>query len=189
MISIAAVSPLFDRAVQEIALPRRHEDIIRQQAREKDLDPALIAGVIYTESRFVDQTSPAGAKGLMQILPTTADYIAQKSGGTAFEQGDLATPQINIAYGSFYLRYLMDKYDEKEILALAAYHGGEGAVDRRVAGAKAKGAQFGVISFEPHPRRFFQALQSVQRWDISPIEQTRFWPAEGKPIRLWLEEG
>jgi len=37
--------------------------------------------------------------------------------------------------------------------------------------------------------RFFQALQSVQRWDISPIEQTRFWPAEGKPIRLWLEEG
>ncbi|KRP61303.1 META domain-containing protein [Pseudomonas trivialis] len=38
-------------------------------------------------------------------------------------------------------------------------------------------------------QRFFQALQSVQRWDISPTEQTRFWPAEGKPIRLWLEEG
>lgn len=37
--------------------------------------------------------------------------------------------------------------------------------------------------------RFFQALQGVQRWDISPLEQTRFWPAEGKPIRLWLEEG
>jgi heat shock protein HslJ len=38
-------------------------------------------------------------------------------------------------------------------------------------------------------QRFFKALETVQRWDISPIEQTRFWPAEGKPLRLWLEEG
>ena len=37
--------------------------------------------------------------------------------------------------------------------------------------------------------RFFKALETVQRWDISPIEQTRFWPAQGKPLRLWLEEG
>src|SRR3954471_19393124 len=55
-----------DHAVKEITLPLRHDDIIRQQARAKDVDPALIAGVIYTESRFRDQTSHAGAKGLMQ---------------------------------------------------------------------------------------------------------------------------
>ena len=151
LLLFAAISPLFDRAVQEIALPLRHEDIIRQQAREKDLDPALIAGVIYTESRFVDQTSPAGAKGLMQILPSTADYIARKSGGVAFEQGDLATPQVNIAYGSFYLRYLMDKYDENEVLSIAAYNGGEGAVDRWVADAKAKGETFRVSAHIPYP--------------------------------------
>ena len=59
----------FDKAVQEIALPLRHEDIIRQQAAEKGLDPALIAAVIYTESRFRDQTSHAGATGLMQLMP------------------------------------------------------------------------------------------------------------------------
>ena len=88
-------------------LPLRHEDIIRQQAADKGLDPALIAGVIYTESRFRDQTSHAGAKGLMQLLPSTADDIARKSGGTAFVQGDLANPQVNISYGSFYLRYLI----------------------------------------------------------------------------------
>ena len=140
----AAAQPFFDKAVKEIALPLRHEDVIRQQAADKDLDPALIAGVIYTESRFRDQTSPAGAKGLMQILPSTADYIARKSGGTQFEQGDLATPQINIAYGSFYLRYLLDKYDDDEVLALAAYNGGEGQVDQWRADAKARGEELAV---------------------------------------------
>jgi soluble lytic murein transglycosylase len=147
----AAIAPYFDRAVQELSLPLRHEDIIRQQAEDKDLDPALIAGVIYTESRFRDQTSSAGAKGLMQILPSTADYIARKSGGTAFEQGDLATPQINIAYGSFYLRYLLDKYDDNEILALAAYNGGEGQVDRWRARAAERGERFRVADHIPFP--------------------------------------
>jgi soluble lytic murein transglycosylase len=115
--------------VQEIALPLRHEDVIRQQAADKDLDASLIAAIIYTESRFRDQTSSAGAKGLMQILPETADYIADLSGGTEFERGDLANPQINIAYGSYYLRYLLKKYAGNEGLALAAYNAGEGKVD------------------------------------------------------------
>jgi soluble lytic murein transglycosylase len=127
---MATMSPFVDKAVQEIALPLRHEDIIRQQARDKGLDPALIAAVIYTESRFRDQTSHAGAKGLMQILPETADYIAHLSGGTEFERGDLADPQINIAYGSFYLRYLRRKYGGNDGIALAAYNAGEGKVDQ-----------------------------------------------------------
>ena len=92
----ALVHPV-DHAVDELSLPLRHEDIIRQQAADKRLDPALVAGVIYVESRFRDQTSHAGAKGLMQLMPATADYIAHKSGGTEFTQGDLATPQVNIA--------------------------------------------------------------------------------------------
>jgi soluble lytic murein transglycosylase len=122
--------PDVEKAVQEVALPLRHEDIIRQQSADKRLDPSLVAGVIYAESRFRDQTSHAGARGLMQITPATADYIAQKSGGTAFVHGDLATPQINIAYGSWYLRYLLDRYDDNVVLALCAYNGGEGNVDK-----------------------------------------------------------
>ena len=129
-----SLAPWADDAVQELRLPLRHEDIIRQQAADKGLDPALIAGVIYAESHFRDQTSHAGAKGLMQLMPQTADYIAAKSGGTRFEQGDLATPQVNIAYGSWYLRYLLDKYDEQVVLALAAYNAGEGKVDEWLAG-------------------------------------------------------
>ena len=124
-----------DRAIQELRLPLRHEDIIRQQAREKGLDPALIAAVIYEESRFRDQTSHAGAKGLMQILPGTAHYIARKSGGTRFELRDLATPQINIQYGSWYLRHLTKRYHGDEQLAVAAYNAGAGHVDRWLAEA------------------------------------------------------
>jgi soluble lytic murein transglycosylase len=125
-----AVMPDVEKAVQEVALPLRHEDIIRQQSADKGLDPALVAGVIYAESRFRDQTSHAGARGLMQITPDTANYIANKSGGTEFVQGDLATPQINISYGSWYLRYLLDRYEGNVVLALCAYNGGEGNVDR-----------------------------------------------------------
>jgi soluble lytic murein transglycosylase len=137
------MAPWADKAVQEVKLPLRHEDIIRQQSSDKALDPALIAGVIYTESHFRDQTSHAGAKGLMQLMPETADYIAEKSGGTAFVQGDLATPQVNISYGSWYLRYLLQKYEGREVLALAAYNAGEGKVDEWAAAAGARGQRFG----------------------------------------------
>jgi soluble lytic murein transglycosylase len=149
--AIAIMRPAAEDAVQEIALPLRHEDIIRQQAVNKGLDPSLIAGVIYVESHFRDQTSHAGAKGLMQLLPSTAAYIAHKSGGTRFEQGDLATPQINIAYGSWYLRYLLRKYDGNELLALAAYNAGEGKVDGWYRDAAERGVDFDVAQHIPFP--------------------------------------
>jgi soluble lytic murein transglycosylase len=132
---LAGDGPLGD-AVRELGiLPLRHDDIIRQQARDKGLDPALVAAVIYEESKFRDQTSHAGARGLMQITPATADFIARDSGGTRFVQADLATPQINISYGTYYLRYLMDRYDQSEALAVAAYNAGHGNVDRWVEAA------------------------------------------------------
>lgn len=127
-LGVAGYGPLGD-PLREITLPLRYEDIIRQQARDKEVDAALIAAVIYAESKFRDRTSPAGARGLMQITPETAEYIADKSGGTQFEEGDLATPQINISYGAWYLRYLRQKYDGRDLPAIAAYNAGEGQVD------------------------------------------------------------
>ena len=106
--------------------------------------------MIYEESRFRDQTSHAGARGLMQITPDTADFIARHSGGVRFEQSDLATPQINIAYGSFFLRYLLDHYDGNEEAALAAYNAGIGNVDGWV--SKAGGTEsFEADSDIPFP--------------------------------------
>lgn len=116
--------------IHEVTLPLRQEDTIRQQAADKDLDPALIAAMVLAESGFRDQTSQAGAKGYMQLMPDTALFIAQRSGGTRFELADLANPDINIRYGSWYLRYLLDRYGQNRIAAIAAYNAGHENVDR-----------------------------------------------------------
>jgi soluble lytic murein transglycosylase len=131
LVALAVRGPV-EKGFREITLPLRHEDIIRQQARDKDLDPALIAAVIYQESKFRHRTSEAGAVGLMQILPDTAHFIAERSGGTQFTTEDLATPQINISYGSWYLRHLLDHYDGNKVLAIAAYNAGQTNVDKWV---------------------------------------------------------
>src|SRR6266567_8643369 len=78
------VAPLFQKAIRELTLPLEHADIIRQQAAEKHLDPALIAAVIYAETKFDARTSPTGALGLMQIEPQTAEFLARRSGATTF---------------------------------------------------------------------------------------------------------
>jgi soluble lytic murein transglycosylase len=120
----------FEDTIREVTLPLRHEDIIRQQAADKGVDADLIAAVIYAESRFTDQTSEAGARGLMQITPSTANEIERRSGGTTFDPGsDLADPQINIQYGTYHLRELLDLYGGNEVAALAAYNAGPGKVD------------------------------------------------------------
>jgi soluble lytic murein transglycosylase len=120
----------FEQAIREVTLPLRHDDIIRQQAADKDLDPALIAAVIYAESKFrEDERSDAGARGLMQVTPQTALEIADKSEGTAFVVSDLFNPDINIRYGSYHLRALLDRYDGNEVAALAAYNAGSTPVD------------------------------------------------------------
>jgi soluble lytic murein transglycosylase len=118
-----------DQAIQELTLPLRHEDIIRQQAEEKGIEASLIAAVIYSESRFRDQTSSAGARGLMQITPATAMDIARRSEAQTFVIKDLADPQINISYGTYHLRDLLELYDGNEVAALAAYNAGPGNVE------------------------------------------------------------
>lgn len=124
-----AMAGAFDKALQELTLPLRHEDVIRQQSREKGVDSALIAAVIYSESKFVDQTSSAGARGLMQITPEAAEFIERRSGGTTFELEDLADPELNIRYGTFLLAELLDRYDGDVAAALAAYNAGPSNAD------------------------------------------------------------
>ncbi len=162
VVAVVLAMPLFQKAVNEFTLPLQDQDIIRQQAADKHLDPALIAAVIYAETKFDPRPSSAGAQGLMQILPQTALFLAHRSGATSFTTADLATPQVNIAYGSYYLRYLLDEYGGSKMLALAAYNGGEANVNRWLAQAHAAGHSFTIadIAFpetQAYVRKVLQA--------------------------------
>src|SRR6266545_7859118 len=109
--------------------PLRYGEIVRAHAGNYRLDPALLAAVIYQESKFrADARSDSGALGLMQLRPETAKGIALRTGGSRFQTSDLYDPEINIRYGSWYLRHLLDKYDDEKT-ALAAYNAGQRNVD------------------------------------------------------------
>ena len=110
--------------------PLEYQQIVRGHARNYDLDPALLAAVIYQESKFkAGARSGSGAIGLMQLLPDTAKGIALHTGGSKFRVQDLYDPEINVRYGAWYLRHLLNKYRE-ERTALAAYNAGQNNVDR-----------------------------------------------------------
>jgi soluble lytic murein transglycosylase len=160
---VALVAPRLEHVVRELTLPLHDTRAIRRQAAEKHLDPALIAGVIYAETKFDPRPSTAGAQGLMQILPSTAEFLAHLSGGVSFQTGDLATPAVNIAYGSYYLRYLLDHYGGDEMLAVAAYNAGLTNVDEWVANARAEGHQLEIdeIPF-PETREYVQRVLNAQ---------------------------
>jgi peptidoglycan lytic transglycosylase len=125
---------------QRVRYPLKYEQIVRGHARNYELDPALLAAVIYQESKFrSDAKSESGAIGLMQLQPETAKGIAIRTGGSRFQTSDLYVPEINVRYGSWYLRHLLDKYEDEET-ALAAYNAGQRNVDEWR--AQGKGIQF-----------------------------------------------
>lgn len=161
---VVLVASEVDHAVNRLGLPLTNADVIRKQAAAKRLDPALVAGVIYAESKFDPHQSSAGAEGLMQILPETAYFIAHLSGGTSFTASDLSTPSINVAYGTYYLRYLLDHYGGDEMLAVAAYNAGLANVDRWVAKARAEGTKLtvGAIPF-PETQAYVERVLAAQR--------------------------
>ena len=120
--------------------PLEYASAIRAGADRYDLDPALVAAVVYAESRFDERArSSQGAVGLMQVLPETAEQIADESGGATFTTEDLEDPRINVRYGSYYLRQALDAYDGDVRAAVASYNAGMGAVDEWLSSAREEG--------------------------------------------------
>ena len=118
------------RWYERMRYPLEYEEIVVGHAENYDLEPHLLAAVIYQESKFkADAVSSSGAVGLMQLLPATAQGIADRTGGSGWHERDLVNPELNVRYGSWYLRHLLDKYKDEE-LALAAYNAGQANVDR-----------------------------------------------------------
>ena len=127
--------------LQRLRYPLDYKSIVTAHARNYRLQPALLAAVIYQESKFkADAESSSGAIGLMQLQPATAEGIALRTGGSKFRLDDLYDPELNIRYGSWYLRHLLDKYRD-ERLALAAYNAGQSNVDQWEAAGE--GIRFG----------------------------------------------
>jgi len=132
-VALAAVAYLVLRPpdfVERLRYPLRYRAIVTGHARNYDLDPALLAAVIYQESKFrPDAKSSSGAIGLMQLLPSTAHGIALHTGGSKFRTSDLYVPELNVRYGAWYLHHLLERYGD-ERTALAAYNAGQDNVDR-----------------------------------------------------------
>ncbi|MDR9498635.1 MAG: transglycosylase SLT domain-containing protein [Hydrogenovibrio sp.] len=113
-----------------LRFPTPYKKPILQAANDNQIDPAWVYGVIRRESAFsADISSPAGAIGLMQLLPRTARYIGRQNGFKKRAYTHLTQPESNIALGSAYLRYLIDKYQGNRVLATAAYNAGPKRVD------------------------------------------------------------
>ena len=109
--------------------PVRYMDII--EANAGDIDPTWILAVIMAESSFRPEAeSHRGAQGLMQLMPTTAEWVAELMGKENFDPETVWQPEVNIALGSFYLNWLYRYYNEDLNLALAAYNAGLGNVNR-----------------------------------------------------------
>ena len=158
----------FDR----LRYPLRYEQIVRAHARNYRLDPALLAAVIYQESKFnADAKSDSGAIGLMQLRPETAKGIAIRTGGSRFRTQDLYDPEINVRYGSWYLRHLLDKYGD-ERLALAAYNAGQNNLDRWL--RQGRGIAY------PETRRYVARVEELK--GAVEIAASR----EGISVNAWL---
>ena len=143
--------------------PLEYTSTIRTHAERSGVPAELIAAVIWRESDFNPAArSSQGAVGLMQILPSTATFISTQAGGPAESPDRLAEPEVNIAFGSWYLHYLLDKYGDDRI-AIAAYNGGETNAAQWVRDAAANGRPLTLddIPF-PETRAFVRSVERAR---------------------------
>lgn len=118
-------------SVSRLFYPIHYGEIIAEHARLYNLEPQLVAAVIRVESSFnSDAESPKGARGLMQIMPDTGTWVAEKMGMNDYSSEKLFDPRVNISLGTWYLHDLYQSFNANPYAALAAYNGGRGHVKR-----------------------------------------------------------
>mgnify|MGYP003197115966 CR=1 FL=1 len=125
---LAKVFNLEDKILKKI-YPKTYEEYVEKYAKEYNVDPLLVFSIIKAESNFKkDAKSTSKAKGLMQIMDSTAKEIAKKNNIELTDE-NILDPEINIEIGTIYLSQLIEKYNSVE-LAIAAYNAGHGNVDK-----------------------------------------------------------
>ena len=111
--------------------PLQFQNEINDNAKKYNLESSLVCAIIYEESKFnPDVVSEKDALGLMQILPDTANVLAEEMGIQNLTRDELFLPEINVRFGTYYFKQLLDRYGGNVDLALAAYNAGFGAVDK-----------------------------------------------------------
>jgi len=111
--------------IRYMIYPIKYEEIVSKCSEKYNLDPFLLYAMIKVESSFdAKAVSPKDARGLMQIMPTTGEWIAQKLKDEHFDKEDLFEPQKNIMMGAWYINYLNEKFDGDMSLAIMAYNAG-----------------------------------------------------------------
>jgi len=119
-------APLF---IQQLFYPLYFEDVIFEEAENLGVEPALVAALIRQESLFEPTAeSSAGARGLMQVMPGTGEYVAQRSDYGPFTTDALWLPYINIKFGAWYINQQLGIFDNNLFAAMAAYNAGPGNV-------------------------------------------------------------
>lgn len=110
--------------------PRKYQELVEKEARDNNVEEALVYAIMKTESGFDEEAvSAVGAVGLMQLMPDTFDWLLMLDGNPQnLTQADLSRPEVNVHYGCYLLSYLVEKYQDVGTLA-ASYNAGQGAVD------------------------------------------------------------
>lgn len=117
-----------------IFYPQPHRDLVITASLEYEVDPYLVFGIIRAESKYQTAArSPVGARGLMQIMPETAEWIASQKGIADFDTDTLHDPQVNVDFGCWYLASLSREFNGQVPLMVAAYNAGRGTVQQWVA--------------------------------------------------------
>lgn len=115
--------------VKKLFIPLKYKEELIAAADRYGLDRRLVAAVVNTESGFKpDAVSKDGAEGLMQVLPSTAEWEAGMR-GISFEEGSLFRPEVNLDYGCWLLRFFLDRYGGSVRCALIAYNAGPGKLE------------------------------------------------------------
>lgn len=154
------------RPFLRLVFPIYYRETVQTVAKEYRLDPWLIFAMIRVESRFNPQArSSKGAMGLMQLMPQTALWIAEQRGQTSFQVKDLYRPEVNVDFGCWYLRSLLNQFQGDEVLALAAYNGGDGRVRGWLEREQWSGERETLYQIPfPETRRYVQRVLAVREW-------------------------
>jgi soluble lytic murein transglycosylase len=127
----ASLSPTLQRVIWQVAYPNAYRDLIEHWAKVYGVPPDLMQALMREESALDPLVlSAAGAVGLTQLMPATAERLAHKLGLGPVSLSSLQTAELNVRLGTAYLGELLARYKGREVLAVAAYNAGEGAVDR-----------------------------------------------------------